>query len=67
MVKFSLVGAKTASVFKNNNTNKINFFSRTAWHSWLKFYMEHKWDLCLQNFKIIKKIAELGHSIIIDL
>ena len=34
-----------ATVIKNNKTNKITIFSRTAGYIWLKFCMEYKQEL----------------------
>ena len=31
--------------------NKINSFSKTARHIWLKFCMKNLWDLCFYNYK----------------
>ena len=37
---------------KHSKTNKTNSFSRMVWYIWLKFFMEHKWDLDLFTIDI---------------
>ena len=37
--------SKMAADTKISKAVKINFFSRTAWYIWLKFCMEHNWEL----------------------
>ena len=47
--------SKTAAITKKSKNNKINFFSRTAGYFWLKFGMEYKWNIGIQNYKNEKK------------
>ena len=55
--------SKMATITKNREINKIIFFPRTTWYNWLKFCMEHYWDVGLQNYQTVEKsVAELGHS-----
>ena len=39
--------SKVAGVTKNSKNNKINFFSGTTGYIYLKFSIEHKWNIGL--------------------
>ena len=54
--------SEMAAITKNRKNNMINFFSRTISYNWLEICFEREWNLGIQNCKIKKKTAELGHS-----
>ena len=55
--------SEIAALVKNSKTIKIDFFCRTTWYIWLKFCIQHWWDLDFQNYRNKKvSVAELGHS-----
>ena len=49
--KFSLVeNPRWPPVLKNSKTNEINFVYRRTGYFWLKFCMDHKWDLGVHHY-----------------
>ena len=48
--------SKMATITKNSENNKINFFSRTAGYFWLNFGKEYEWNIGIQNYKNEKNL-----------